>query len=125
MLDKPATGERASDQARPMAFGIPAWPTGFWGLGATNEIGSNVKVLASLAALGTEWVDFVNRRLKEDINLLPRLAACRCAEEVSNVYSEFWRNLGQDYTNEFAALSKLSGDLATSAFTASGRKPQS
>jgi hypothetical protein len=67
----------------------------------------------------------VNRRLKEDINLLPRLAACRCAEEVSNVYAEFWRNLGEDYSKELAALSKLSGDLATSAFTSTGAKPQS
>jgi hypothetical protein len=125
MLDKPATSERASNQLKPTAFGIPTWPIGFWGLGAPREIGSNVKVLDGLARLGTEWVEFVNRRMKEDINLLPRLAACRWAEEVSNVYSEFWRNLGQDYTNEFAALSKLSGDLATSAFTASGRKPQS
>jgi hypothetical protein len=125
MLDKPATSERASDQLRPTAFGFPTWPIGFWGLGAPSEIGWNVKVLEGLARLGTEWVEFVNRRLMEDINLLPRLAACRCAEEVSNVYAEFWRNLGQDYTNEFAALSKLSGDLATSALTASGRKPQS
>jgi hypothetical protein len=70
-----------------MAFGILAWPTGFWGLSATNEIGSNVKVFGDLARLGTEWADFVNRRLKENINLLPRLAACRCAEEVSNVYA--------------------------------------
>jgi phasin protein len=125
MLDKPATSERESNQLRPAAFGIPIWPIGLWGLGAPNEIGSNVKALEGLAMLGTEWVEFVNRRLKEDINLLPRLVACRCAEEISNVYAEFWRNLGQDYTSEFAALSKLAGDLATSAFTASGRKPQS
>jgi hypothetical protein len=120
MLDKPTTGERASDQPRPMGFGISPWPVWFWGLGAPKEIGSNGKIFEGLARLGTEWVDFVNRRLKEDINLLPRLAACRCAEDVSNVYAEFWRNLGEDYTNEFAALSKLSGGLATSAFTPSG-----
>ena len=125
MLDKPATGKRASDQLGPMAFGIPAWPIGFWGLGASHEIAWNGKVFEGLARLGIEWVDFVNRRLKEDINLLPRLAACRCAEEVSNVYAEFWRNLGEDYSKELAALSKLSGDLATSAFTSTGAKPQS
>jgi hypothetical protein len=61
----------------------------------------------------------------EDINLLPRVAACRCGEEVSNVYVEFWRNLGEDYSKELAALSKLSGDLAISAFTSTGAKPQS
>ena len=80
---------------------------------------------AGLASLGNEWVDFLHRRLQEDINLLPRLAACRCAEEISNVYGEFWRKLGEDYYKEFAALSKLSGDFATSAFTASRQKPQS
>jgi hypothetical protein len=70
-------------------------------------------------------VDFVNRRLKEDINLLPRLAACKCAEEVANIYAEFWRNLGEDYTNEFGVLAKLSGDLATTAATTGGPKPRS
>jgi hypothetical protein len=125
MLDKPATGKRASDQLGPMAFGIPAWPIGFWDFGASHEIAWNGKVFEGLARLGTEWVDFVNRRLKEDINLLPRLAACRCGEEVSNVYAEFWRNFGEDYSKEFATLSKLSGELATSAFTSTGAKPQS
>ncbi len=125
MLDKPATGERASDLLRPMAFGIPSWPMGFWGLGASHEIGWNGKAFEGLARLGTEWVDFVNRRLKEDINLMPRLAACRCAEEVSDVYAEFWRSFGEDYSKEFAALSRLSGDFVTGAFTAGTQKPQS
>ncbi len=125
MLDKPATGERASDQLRLMAFEFPPWPIGFWGLGALDEIGWNGKVFEGLARLGTEWVDFVNRRLKEDIKLLPRLAACRCAEEVSDAYAEFWRNLGEDYSKELAVLSRLSGDVATNAFPANGRKPQS
>jgi Phasin protein len=118
MLDKPAVSERASS-------GVPPWPMGFWGLVASHEIGWNGKVFEGVARLGAEWVDFVNRRLKEDINLLPQLAACRCAGEVSNVYAGFWRNLGEDYSKEFATLSKLSGDLATSAFTASGRNRQS
>jgi hypothetical protein len=125
MLDKPATDERESDQLRPMAFGIPAWPIGVWGLGASHEIAWNNGVFEDLARLGTEWVDFVNRRLKEDINLLPRLAACRCGTQVSNVYAEFWRNLGEDYSKEFAALRKLSQDLAASAFTPTRAKPQS
>ena len=117
MLDKPAVGERAS-------FGVPSWPIGLWGLAASHQIGWNGRVFEDLARLGNEWVDFVNRRLKEDINLLPRLAACRCAEEVSNAYAEFWRNLGEDYSKEFATLSKLSEDLATSPFSASGQKRQ-
>ena len=125
MLDKPAVGEKASDQLRPMAFGVPPRPVGLWGLAASHEFAWNGKVFDGLASLGTEWVDFVNRRLKEDIKLLPRLAACKCAEEVSNVYADFWRNLGEDYSKELAVLSKLSGDLATSALTASGQNRQS
>jgi hypothetical protein len=125
MLDKPATSERASDRVSPAAFGIPAWPFGFWGLDAPNEIGSDANVFEGLARLGIEWVDFVNRRLKADINLMPRLAACRCVDEVSNVYAEFWRNLGEDYMKEFGVLAKLSGDLATAACTPSGPKQRS
>ena len=125
MLDKPATGQRASDQLRPMAFAVPTWPFGIWALGAPNEIHWDGKVFEGLASLGNEWVDFVNRRLKEDINLLPRLAACRCAEEVSNVCAEFWRNLGEDYFKEFAVLNKLSGEFVTNALAANRQKPQS
>jgi hypothetical protein len=125
MLDKAATGAGAPDQLRAMAFAIPSWPVGIWGLGAANELRWNDRAFEDLAGLGTEWVDFVDRRLKEDINLLPRLAACRCAEEVSNVYGEFWRKLGEDYSKEFAVLSKLSADFVASGFIASGEKRQS
>jgi hypothetical protein len=71
MLDKPAAGGRASDQLKSMKSGVPLWPLGLWRLGTSHESGWNGKVYEGLARLGTEWVDFVNRRLKEDINLLP------------------------------------------------------
>jgi hypothetical protein len=128
MLDKPATGQRTLDRRGPTAFALPAWAVGPWGLGAASELRWNAwngKAVEGLASLGNEWLDFVHRRLKADIDLLPRLAACRCAEEVSTVYAEFWRNLGDDYVKELGALSKLSGDLVTGAFTAGGQKPQS
>jgi hypothetical protein len=125
MLDKPAAAGRSPDQPKSMKSGVPLWPLGLWGFGASHEIGWNGKVYESLARLGTEWVDFVNRRLKEDINLLPRLAACSCAAEASKVYAEFWRNFGEDYAKEFAEFNKLSGELATSSFTLTRQTPRS
>jgi len=124
MLDKPTESDRGSDQLRPLAFAIPTWPIGIWGPGPASAPNWSNMVFESFATLGNEWADFVGRRVKEDLNLLPRLAACRSPEQISNVYVTFWCKLGEDYSREFAVLSKLTSDSATSAITTSTQKPQ-
>jgi hypothetical protein len=104
-----------------MAFAIPTWPLGIWGGALPQSPVWSGKVCEDLAMIGTEWVDFVSRRLKEDLNLLPRLAACKCTEDAFGVYATFWRKLGDDYSREFAALNKLVSEFAVSASTRSPR----
>ncbi len=118
MLDKPAKGERAPGQTTPVA----AWPIGLFAFGPFREIAWNSEVFAGLTRIGNEWTDFLGRRLREDMNFLPRLAACKSAPEIFNVYAEFWRNLGEDYSREFTVLGRLSGDVTQSAVTESGQK---
>jgi len=120
MLNKPSIGDSASDLLRPTAFAIPL-PIGIWGGALPQAPVWSGKVFEGLAMIGTEWVDFVSGRLKEDLNLLPRLAACKCTEDVSNVYATFWHKLGDDYSKEFAVLNRLASECAAGAATGSTR----
>jgi hypothetical protein len=70
------------------------------------------------AMLGGEWLDFVNRRLKEDLKLPQRMCACRTPEEVRDTYASFWRQAVDDYQKEFALLSRLGSGLVSTSLTA-------
>jgi hypothetical protein len=84
----------------------------------------NGKVLQGLTLLGGEWLDFVTRRLKEDVNLPTKFAACRSPNEISLVYAAFWQKLVDDYWKEFAVLGKLGGGVAASAGSVQRRRAE-
>jgi hypothetical protein len=77
--------------------------------------------------LSGEWLYFVTRRLKEDVNLPTKFAACRSPNEissVSSVYAAFWQKLVDDYWKEFAVLGKLGGDIAARAGSVQWRRTE-
>jgi hypothetical protein len=114
MFDKSAAEAERPAELSATPFAIPTWPIAAWP-STVQSAGWNGKVLQCLATLGGEWLDFVNRRLKEDVNLAPRLAACRSPDEMSKAYVTFWQKLVDDYRKEFAVLGKLGGEIAASA----------
>ena len=113
MLDKPATEREGPTELSTMPFAIPTWPMPIWPPMA-DAASWNDKALQGLTLLGGEWLDFVTRRLKEDVSLPTRFAACRSPNEMSSVYAAFWERLVDDYWKEFAVLGKLGGDIAAS-----------
>jgi hypothetical protein len=78
----------------------------------------NGKMYEGLATLGSEWLDFVNRRLKEDLNLAPRVCACRSPDEMRDTYVAFWRQAIDDYQKEFGVMVTLGGGLLSNSLTA-------
>lgn len=100
--------------ATPMA----AFGTELWGAALAGTITLNGKMYEGWATLGSEWLDFVNRRLKEDLRLPARLCACRSPEEVRDAYAAFWLKAADDYQKEFALLSRLGSSLVTTGLTA-------
>jgi hypothetical protein len=105
---------RANGGATPM----PALGAELWGAALAGSVRWNGKMYEGLAMLGSEWLDFVNRRLKEDVKLPQRVCACRSPEEVRDTYASFWRQAVDDYQKEFALLSRLGSGLITTSLTA-------
>jgi hypothetical protein len=99
--------------------GLPG-PTGFelWGPALAGAARWNGRMYEGAAMLGNEWLDFVNRRLKEDLNFPHRVCACRTAEEVRDTYASFWRRAMDDYQREFTVMARLGSGLVASSINA-------
>ena len=75
----------------------------------------NGRLYETVAALNTEYVGFVNRRLKEDLGLPQQFAACRSLEDVYGVYTGFFQRAVEQYRAEFEQMAKLGQTMASDA----------
>ena len=89
-----------------------------WGPALAGAAQWNGKMCEGFAMLGSEWLDFVNRRLKEDLHFPQRVCACRTTEQVHDTYAAFWRQAMDDYQREFAVMAKLGSELLSSSLSA-------
>ncbi|MFZ1104951.1 MAG: phasin family protein [Hyphomicrobiaceae bacterium] len=104
---------RANVGATPMALDSELWGSALAGTARWNG-----QMYEGMAMLGSEWLDFVNRRMKEDLRLPQRVCACRSPEELRDTYASFWRQAADDYQKELALLSQLSSGLLSTSLTA-------
>jgi peroxiredoxin family protein len=72
----------------------------------------NGKVYENIAAMNKNWVEFLNRRLKEELAMPQQLAACKTVQDMYGVYSDFFQTAVTDYQSEFEQMSKLGKSLA-------------
>ena len=72
----------------------------------------NDKVYENLAAMNKSWVEFVNRRLKEDLRIPSQLATCKSVQDVYGLYSEYLQTAMSDYRAEMEEIGKLGKTLA-------------
>ena len=70
------------------------------------------KVYENIAAMNKNWVEFLNRRLKEELAMPQQLAACKTVQDMYGVYSDFFQTAVTDYQSEFEQMSKLGKSLA-------------
>ncbi len=82
-------------------------------LSAAAEV--NGRLYESMAALNTEYIGFVNRRLKEDLGLPQQFASCRTLEDVYGVYTGFFQRAVEQYRAEFEQIAKLGQTMASDA----------
>ena len=112
MADKTTNG-RADMALPPMTL-----PFGFEALMELNRPAlqamaqMNGKVYDGIATLNKNWVAFLNQRLKEDLAVPQRLAACRTVQEMCGVYAGFFQNACAQYQSELEQMTKLSKSLA-------------
>jgi hypothetical protein len=77
---------------------------------------SSAIAMAGFGKMATEWLAFVHRRLGEDVHLGMQLAASKSPVECWAYCTDFLLKAGQDYWQEYAALSKLAGEGFNSGF---------
>jgi hypothetical protein len=78
----------------------------------------NDRMCEGLVAMNKEWTSFINRRLKEDLGVPERLAACSTLQDMFQVYANYVQNACTHYQSEFERLSKLNGSIAQEAMAA-------
>lgn len=78
----------------------------------------NGKLCESLAQLSTEWMGFLNRRLKEDCAVPQRVAACTCPQELQQVYVDYWSKAFAEYQEELGRLAKLGETISSQTSSA-------
>ena len=113
MVNRTSVG-RSSDASAPMPqpFDVNALldasrPT----LSAAAEM--NGRLYETVAAFNTGYVGFINRRLKEDLGMPQKFAACRTLEDFYGVYTGFFQRAAEQYRAEFEQLAKLGQTMAS------------
>ena len=117
--------QEKSSSRRPVAFedngGLfptPAAAFAFWGPALAGAAKWNGKMYEGLAMLGSEWLDFVTRRLKADLRLPQQVCACRSPEETRDVYAAFWQRAVEDYQKEVTVMAKLNSGFINNSMVA-------
>jgi hypothetical protein len=118
MQDKSTSRRSARSGGDGSPFPIPAAAFGLWGPAVVGAARANGKMYEGLATLGTEWLDFVNRRLKEDLKLPQLLCACRSPEETRDIYVAFWQRAMDDYQKELTVMTRLGSQLVNNSMAA-------
>lgn len=70
------------------------------------------------AAMGTEWLNFVNRRFHVDMSLAGRLAKCDSPQALIQEWSMFMTTAAEDYRNEFTRLAEMNSTASQRAISA-------
>jgi hypothetical protein len=85
----------------------------------------NARAMEAFGKVTTEWLDFIRRRVGEDVRLAAQLTASKSPAEAWSLYAGFLQQAMQDYWNEAAAMTRLtSGVNGPGADPAEGRKQE-
>jgi hypothetical protein len=72
----------------------------------------NGRLYESITEVNKEWATFVNQCLKEDFAVSQQLAECRTAQDLYQVYAQFFQNAWAQYRSGLERMTKLSKAIA-------------
>jgi hypothetical protein len=81
----------------------------------TNAQAWTQQVAQLNASIQREWLNFIDKRLKEDAAFGQSLAACKAADDIMRAFTTFYRTAFEDYQKEFARLAQLGMSVTTEA----------
>jgi hypothetical protein len=109
------TIEDAATSAAPATWGLSS--QGFESLLQANAKAAEIW-LESWGRLADESAGFLNRRWKQDLDLLERICACRTPLELLQLQSSFMQNALVDYMKEAGQLADLETEAGVSEIAA-------
>ena len=86
------------------------WPQMMGGLRSSNKFAAE-----AVSEMNREWLEFLNRRLQQDLALPQRLASCKGVAEAWGIYAEFSQTALNDYLEEFAELTRMRNSAANAS----------
>ena len=90
--------QRTDTGANSFAWPIPSMLPGNPLLAVATD--ANGKLLESVASAQKEWVEFVHRRIKENVAASQRLLSCKSLTEVQEVYSQYLLTAFEHYREQ-------------------------
>ena len=88
----------------------------------------NGKWLESVAGAQKEWVEFVHRRVKEDIAASQQLINCQSLTDMQQIYSQYFQTAFEQYQEQSKRVvqrgKSMTGELAESMETRAGNVAQ-
>jgi hypothetical protein len=72
----------------------------------------NGRIIDQVSRANTEWINFIGRRLDEDMAASRRLLECRTMADVFKTYTEFFQRAQQQYHSEFQYFTRLNQSMA-------------
>ena len=91
-----------------------------------NKLGAwSTKAQRTSEEIAQGWFKFLGDRVAKDVALPEQLAACKNANDVYLVYSQFWQQTAKDYANEFTAITRAYWEMMGSLEPGGSRKNSS
>jgi Phasin protein len=85
----------------------PIHPVDLWSPFLDSIQSWNGTVAPKVTTLSTEWIAFIQHRLKEDFTLPQHLVACKAPGEIVQIYSDFLRQAIEDYQRQFEGMARI------------------
>ncbi|WP_417673497.1 phasin family protein [Pseudodonghicola sp.] len=90
------------------------------GLNALTLMGGDL--VERLSDMGSEVLDFVTKRVKEDVELQHKLLHCRDLNEMQHLQGEFLQRAINSYTDETGKMFEMSTAFWMNGFSAISKK---
>ena len=87
---------------------LPINPADLWSPLLNSTQSWSDMVAPKVTTLNTEWMAFIQHRLKEDFALPQHLVSCKAPGEVFQAYSDFLRQAIEGYQRQFEGMTRFS-----------------
>ena len=108
-------GNHERQGAASSTSGMPPWltnPVDLWSPFLNSMQSWSGTMAPKVTTLSTEWMAFVQRRVKEDFALPQHLVTCKAPGEVVQTYADFFRKAMEDYQRQFEEMARLGAESA-------------